>query len=179
MRYTHKQKSAILQKIIDKISKEIFHTTEDSEIDAIMNKYGVTLEESAMPINKNTSTILVLGALKGRKSDYQMTARKLNIPENNIEFVDDYSKMHSFNAEQLRYSDRYSDIIVGPTPHSIKNKGDFIKNKGDFSSIIAMIENNPKEYPKLLKAIANNSLKITTSNFKELLQQTRYYQEAI
>ena len=30
MRYTHKQKSAILQKIIDKISKEIFHTTEDS-----------------------------------------------------------------------------------------------------------------------------------------------------
>lgn len=160
MRYTHKQKSAILQKIIDKISKEIFHTTEDSEIDAIMNKYGVTLEESAMPINKNTSTILVLGALKGRKSDYQMTAKKLNIPENNIEFVDDYSKMHSYNAEQLRYSDRYSDIIIGPTPHSIKNKG-------DFSSIIAMIENNPKEYPKLLKAIANNSLKITTSNFKE------------
>lgn len=88
MRYTHKQKSAILQKIIDKISKEIFHTTEDSEIDAIINKYGVTLEESAMPINKNTSTILVLGALKGRKSDYQMTAKKLNIPENNIEFVD-------------------------------------------------------------------------------------------
>lgn len=172
MRYTHKQKSAILQKIIDKISKEIFHAREDSEIDAIMNKYGVTLEESAMPINKNTSTILVLGALKGRKSDYQMTARKLNIPENNIEFVDDYSKMHSFNAEQLRYSDRYSDIIIGPTPHSIKNKG-------DFSSIIAMIENNPKEYPKLLKAIANNTLKITTSNFKELLQQTRYYQEAL
>ena len=34
MRYTHKQKSAILQKIIDKISKEIFHITEDSEIDA-------------------------------------------------------------------------------------------------------------------------------------------------
>ena len=163
MRYTHKQKSAILQKIIDKISKEIFHAREDSEIDAIMNKYGVTLEE----INKNTSTIL-----KGRKSDYQMTAKKLNIPENNIEFVDDYSKMHSFNAEQLRYSDRYSDIIIGPTPHSIKNKG-------DFSSIIAMIENNHKEYPKLIKAIANNSLKITTSNFKELLQQTRYYQEAI
>ena len=98
--------------------------------------------------------------------------KKLNIPENNIQFVDDYSKMHSFNAEQLRYSDRYSDIIIGPTPHSIKNKG-------GFSSIIAMIENNPKEYPKLLKAIANNSLKITTSNFKELLQQTRYYQEAI
>ena len=55
MRYTHKQKSAILQKIIDKISKEIFHAREDSEIDAIMNKYGVTLEE----INKNTSTIFL------------------------------------------------------------------------------------------------------------------------
>lgn len=122
---THNYFTSYSEFFIDKISKEIFHTTEDSEIDAIMNKYGVTLEESAMPINKNTSTILVLGALKGRKSDYQMTARKLNIPENNIEFVDDYSKMHSFNAEQLRYSDRYSDIIIGPTPHSIKNKGDF------------------------------------------------------
>ena len=41
-----------------------------------------------MPINKNIPK-LVLGALKGRKSDYQMTAKKLNIPENNIEFVDD------------------------------------------------------------------------------------------
>lgn len=172
MQYSHKQKSVILQKIIDKISKEIFHASEDSEIDIIMSKYGVTLEDSAMPINKNNSTILVLGALNGRKSDYQMTARKLNIPEINIEFVDDYSKMHSFNAEQLRYSDKYSDIIIGPTPHSMKNKG-------NFSSIIAMIENNPKEYPKLLKAVANNSLKITNSNFKELLQQTRYYQEVI
>lgn len=172
MQYTHKQKSAILQKIIDKISKEIFRATEDSEIDTIMDKYGVTLGESIMPVNKNTSTILVLGALKGKKSDYQMTARKLNIPENNVEFVDDYSKMHTFNAELLRYSDRYSDIIIGPTPHSMKNKG-------DFSSVITMIENNPKEYPKLLKAIANNSLKITNSNFKELLKQTRYYQEAI
>lgn len=172
MQYTHKQKSVILQKIIDKISKEIFRAIEDSEIDIIMDKYGVTLGESIMPVNKNTSTILVLGALKGKKSDYQMTARKLNIPENNVEFVDDYSKMHTFNAEQLRYSDRYSDIIIGPTPHSMKNKG-------DFSSIITMIENNPKEYPKLLKAIANNSLKITNSNFKELLKQTRYYQEAI
>ena len=45
--------------------------------------------------------------------------------------------------------------------------------------LVALIENNPKEYPKLLKAIANNSLKITTSNFKELLQQNRYFQEAI
>ena len=98
MQYTHKQKSVILQKIIDKISKEIFRAIEDSEIDIIMDKYGVTLGESIMPVNKNTSTILVLGALKGKKSDYQMTARKLNIPENNVEFVDDYSKMHTFNS---------------------------------------------------------------------------------
>ena len=53
MRYTHKQKSAILQKIIDKISKEIFHITEDSEIDAIMNKYGVTLEECTHSMQNN------------------------------------------------------------------------------------------------------------------------------
>ncbi len=172
MRYTHKQKSLILQKIIDKISKEIFQATEDLDVDNIMMKYGVTLDESVMPINKNSSVILVLGALQGKKSSYQMTAKKLNISEQNIEFIDDYSKMHTFNAEQLRYSDKYSDIIIGPTPHSMKNKG-------DFSSVITMIESKPKEYPKLLKAIANNSLKITNSNFKDLLQQTRYYQEAV
>ena len=66
--------------------------------------------------------------------------------------------MDTFNAEQLRYSDKYSDIIIGATPHSMKNKG-------DFSSVITMIE--------------NNSLKITNSNFKELLKQTRYYQEMV
>lgn len=172
MGYTYKDKSTILQKIIDKVTKEIFNASSDLEVDNIVEKYGITLEDSVMPINKRSSVILVLGALQGKKSSYQLIAKKLRIPEQNIEFVDDYSKMHAFNAEQLRYSDKYSDIIVGPIPHSMKNKG-------EFSSVVAMVESNPKEYPKLLKAIANNALKITNTNFKELLQQTRYYQEVI
>ena len=172
MGYTYKDKSCILQRIIDKVTKEIFNASNDLEIEDIIAKYGIILEESIVPINKRTSMILVLGALQGKKSGYQLIAKKLCIPEQNIQFIDDYSKMDTFNAEQLRYSDKYSDIIIGAIPHSMKNKG-------DFSSAITMIENNPKEYPKLLKAVANNSLKITNSNFKELLKQTRYYQEVI
>ena len=84
----------------------------------------------------------------------------------------DVRKMYAYLAERATHAETYSDIIIGPNPHSMKNKG-------DGSSIIATIQNNPTEYPKLGFATANNELKITMTNFKELLKQTRYFQMAV
>lgn len=172
MPYTTKQRETILQKIIDKITSEFFYCREDSDLNDMMRKYGVSLEtEPVMPVQKNRSVILVVGALAGKKAAYQMAAKKLGIPERNIEFEDDYAKLTGFDVAKLHYSETYSDIIIGPNPHSMKNKG-------DGSSVIATIQNNPTEYPKLGFATANNELKITMTNFKDLLKQTRYFQIA-
>lgn len=83
-----------------------------------------------------------------------------------------YKKMHNFNTARLQYNEIYSDIIVGPVPHSMENLD------GE-SSLVAAIQKHPEMYPKLGLASSNNSLKLTMSNFRELLTETRYFQEAV
>jgi hypothetical protein len=47
---------------------------------------------------------------------------------------------------------------------------------GDISSLLSLIEEHPNQYPKLIKAYANNKLKITISGFADYLKKTRYYE---
>lgn len=63
----------------------------------------------------------------------------------------------------------YSDIIVGPTPHKAKGIG-------GYSSAISMMEHNPEEYPKLVKAeTTTRKLKLTVASFEAALRQTQQY----
>ena len=158
MAYTYLQKQTILQKIFSKITKEFRFCKEDKDFDELMEKYAVSLSEGNYAIiSKNKSRVLVIGALAGNKADYQLAAKKLGISECNIEFVDDYKKMHNFNTARLQYNEN----LDGET------------------SLVAAIQNHPEMYPKLGLASSNNSLKLTISNFKELLTETRYFQEAV
>lgn len=50
---------------------------------------------------------------------------------------------------------------------------------GDTSSLIAKIEQNPESYPKLIKAVANDKLKITISGFKNYIMKTRFFDEVV
>lgn len=103
MAYTYLQKQTILQKIFSKITKEFRFCKEDKDFDELMEKYAVSLSEGNYAIiSKNKSRVLVIGALAGNKADYQLAAKKLGISERNIEFVDDYKKMHNFNTARLQ-----------------------------------------------------------------------------
>ena len=44
---------------------------------------------------------------------------------------------------------------------------------------IAEMERNPSEYPKLIKATANESLKFSISGFKENILKTRFFEEIV
>ena len=100
-----------------------------------------------------------------------MAAKKLGVREDNLEFVD-YDGAKHLSAERLRYSCEYSDIICGPIPHKVEGMG-------DTSSLIAEMEKNPSEYPKLIKASANESLKFSISGFKENILKTRFFEEIV
>ena len=44
-----------------------------------------------------------------------------------------------------------------------------------YNSLISMIESNPERYPKLIKAISGQELKITKSSIEEALKKTQQY----
>ncbi len=175
MSLTSSQIREIQTKLFNKIIRELSQADEDDMVDEFLEKYGIELEdEDAMPINTRTYKILVIGELAGRVNDYQIAAKKKGISNRNIDFVN-YDEAKCFNVERLRYSTEYSDIIAGPIPHKVKGMG-------DTSSFISLIEHSPKEYPRLIKSIANsesNQLKISLSNFKDCLEKTQYYQATL
>jgi len=164
---TQSQISSITAQIMSRIYTEINQAQISNTVGEFLSKYGITIEEEAVAVDKNRSKILVLGALSGKLKDYQLAAKKLGIPSDNIEFVNDYHDLKNFNVGRLRYNSDYSDIIYGPSPH--KQVG-----MGDTSSMLAEIKKNPSQYPKLHEACANGCLKITMENFRRCISGSRY-----
>lgn len=166
MAYTQAQQSKILQKIIAKVRYEIEIACENDEINELLDKYVVSLEEGCMPVNRRTHKILVFGDLAGKENDYKRAAKKIGINEKQLEFISDFKELKRFNTTNLAYSNVYSDIIYGPNPH--KQVG-----IGDHNSFLSAIKNEPQKYPRVIEAKANSELKITISNFKDALFKTR------
>ena len=139
---------------------------ENDEINELLEKYGVTLEEGCMPVNRRTHKILVFGDLAGKENDYKKVAKKMEINERQLEFISDFKELKRYNTATLAYSNVYSDIIYGPNPH--KQVG-----IGDHNSFLSAIKNEPQKYPRVIEAIDNTELKISISSFKEALLKTR------
>ena len=172
MVYSQSQITDLRAKIIRKINAEIALALKNDTIGELLEKYGVELDEISYQSGvTKRSKILVLGQLSGKVKDYQLAAKKLGVKEDNLEFID-YDGAKHLSAERLRYSCEYSDIICGPIPHKVEGMG-------DTSSLIAEMERNPAEYPKLIKATSNDSLKFSISGFKECILKTRFFEEIV
>ncbi len=172
MVYSQSQITNLKSKIMRKIFVEIDLAIKNNSVDELLEKYCVEIEEIPYfsGVTKR-SKILVLGQLSGKRKDYVGVAKNLGVEENNLEFID-YVGIKHFNAETLRYSNKYSDIICGPMPHKIEGMG-------DTSSLITEIEKNPSEYPKLIKATSNGDLKFSITGFKNYILRTRFFEKII
>lgn len=172
--YSQSQKSLILARAHQSLDEEFNLALATNDIDAFMTKYNVSFSEQTPQIVTKKMKILVVGDLRGREGDYIKVAREYGFKEENFEFVS-FDEIKDYPIEKLRYSDRYSDIIVGALPHKINNIG-------SNSSLITMLEKEKDAsiYPKLIKVFPNQiqgKLKFTISAFKEALKETKLIRE--
>ncbi len=170
MTYSTKQLAEIKLKIINKINNEVDNANLNGNIESVLKKYGI-YDETKGPIMVDTRTmkILVIGALAGKKNEYQKVVKEFGIDDSHVDFVDDYDTIKNYSVEKLRNSMEYSDIMVGPIPHKISN----MEND---NGLIQQIKQSPHEYPRLIELKANNKLKITKTNFREEIINTRYFE---
>lgn len=166
--YTESQAQEIFQRAMNKLMMQFRLAKNNNSLDDFMEDYGIVYEESPMPVNSRMSKILVVGALSGKVNNFVISAKKQGIPESNIEFEHDFSKFHNINLARLEYSDKYSDIIFGPIPHSMAGKG-------DSSSIIAKMEKESDKYPRVIRACTSNELKLSITSFRKAIASTRYF----
>lgn len=160
----------LAEKIYQKVLKEVAEASSENKINELLIKYGLEDEIEYSYYDINNSKILVIGNSQVNKDDLIGIAKKYGIRENRLEFELDYTRLHNFNYGNLRYSSVYSDVLVGPVPH----KGEGIDG---FSSFLAMVDNNPSEFPKVTRLEASNELKITKESFKNGLLNSRLYND--
>ena len=161
-----------LEKIIDKFREELTLANRigKEELEKFLSKHNISIfnnEESFSYCDLETAQILVVGQLNIKIKDVNGICKSLGIEPDRLVYVP-YDEVTNYPFDNLRYSNRYSDVIFGATPH----KGNGI---GDNSSIITMLENNQERYPKVIRAMDSNGLKLTKTSLKEALMKTRIY----
>ncbi len=160
----------IFNKVYQKILKEFTIAYQEKSIEQFLKKYGLDDISDEYFYYESNSKILVIGDSQVNCDILMRVAKHYGISESQIEFILDYDKLKHYNFEKLKCNTRYSDILVGPIAHKVKG----IEN---CSSFLAMVEANPKDYPKVIRLNNSNGLKITKTSFQEGLEKTRLYCE--
>ena len=130
----------LINDVLTKIQLDIIKKNSSDELELVLEKYGLSeMMQDVIPTsdlyqnNIRNAKILVIAFNFPNEDKLRLTAKKkFGIPPDRIEFQ---AIKSNFNYERLRYTDAYSDIIVGPVPH----KGVGI---GDNSSFLAAVANH-------------------------------------
>ena len=108
--------------------------------------------------------VIVIGESTVKLDKLRSIVRKKRFDLERFEFQLEYDRLKHFNFGKLRRSMGYVAILAGPMPH--KTPG-----AEEYSSFIACVENNPDDYPPLIKMQSGNELKITNNSFSQALDQ--------
>lgn len=107
--------------------------------------------------------IVVVGGTDVKEEVLLSIAKNLGLDKSRFEFCLDYKQIQKFDFRKMQYAPQYRLILFGPAPHSGHGKG-------DSGSIVAELEKSPA-YPRVERLISGNELKITKSNFRDMLER--------
>ena len=154
-----------LDEIIEKVTAKITLANRSGELEELLRSWGfadLLSPSSAYETDKN-GKIVVIGASEVKENIILGIIKSFGLDKNRFEFCLDYEKAKTFPYWKLRYNPDYRVVIFGPVPHSSTGKN-------DSSSVIAEMKNH-EGYPRAEVLSGNSSVKITKSNFREVLDK--------
>lgn len=163
-----------LEEIIDKFREELTlaNRSGEEELNDFLYKHNISLKSrnsSFSYCDLKVAQILVVGQLNIKIKDVNGICKSIGIDPDRLVYIS-YDEATNFRFDSLRFSNRYSDIILGALPH----KGCGI---GENSSIITYLENNASEFPNVIRACDSNGLNLNKTSLKNALLKTRLYLE--
>lgn len=154
-----------LDEIIEKVTAKITLANRSGELEELLRSWGfadLLSPSSAYETDKN-GKIVVIGASEVKENIILGIIKSFGLDKNRFEFCLDYEKAKTFPYKKLKYNPDYRVVIFGPVPHSSTGKN-------DSSSVIAEMKNH-EGYPRVEVLSGNSSVKITKSNFREVLDK--------
>lgn len=163
----------LINEIYSKIVEEVTlaNRTSPDELNKVLDKYGFTeKKQSYQYCNIRSSKIIVFGRTEIKQNILDAIAKDLGIHPERIDYIS-YDDTTNYDISNLEYSNKYSDILVGPVPHKAKNMG-------DYSSMIESIEANSECFPPLIRVTdETGTLRISKTSFKTALSKTQLFKE--
>lgn len=156
---------AIMKELPDKITQILSRANRTGQLDDLLKLLGLSDligGGNRFDTYKN-GKIVVIGATEIKEEILTAIGKELGIDKKRFEFCLNYTDAKKYNYRKMQYAPKYRVVLFGPVPHSTHDKG-------DSGSIIAEIEKSDA-YPRVERLIAGQDLKITKSNFREMLQK--------
>lgn len=155
----------ILTEIPDKITAALTKLNRSGGLEEFLTILGMVdlLDKQQEFYSYKEGKIVVIGGTEVKEEVLLSIAKKLGIDKSRFEFCLDYKQIQKYDFRKMQYAPQYRIILFGPQPHSGHGKG-------DSGSILAEVENSPA-YPRVERLISGNELKITKSNFRDMLKR--------
>lgn len=167
----YKELELLIEEVTQKVREDIINANRRGILEEVLNRYNYAEKQEKWYSYPNTSKMIVIGSIEVKEKEVLGCLKSVGIDKNRVEFYGDYEKLTNTNFGFLRNNFNYSDILVCAMPHKISSIG-------DNSSLISMIESNPKEFPTLIKITdESGNLKYSNSAFKKALMKTNMFKE--
>lgn len=156
-----------LQRVLqENLSEILCKLNSNGNLDVLLNLMGLSNMLPSKTMINRKGKIVVIGQSSVKLNKLLAVAKELGFDKNRFEFCLNYNEAKTFPYKKMQYSQKYSAVLVGAMPHSVKDKG-------DFSSMITAMEKQDG-YPPVIR-MGSNELKITKTGFcnclKNLLEQ--------
>jgi len=154
----------IMKALPEKITAILTKLNRSGRLEELLELLGMEefLEKEQNFYSYKSGKIVVVGGTEVKEEVLLGIAKKLGIDKSRFEFCLDYKQIQKYDFKKMQYAPQYRIVLFGPTPHSGYGKG-------ESGSIIAELEKLPA-YPRVERLISGNELKITKSNFREMLE---------
>lgn len=153
-----------IEEILDEIQKRVTFANRTDELDSLLKNWGLTEFISNEEDDRYKSgKIVVIAGSEVEERILVAICKEFNIGKDRLEFCLDYDKAQTYNYKKLRYNSAYSVVLFGAVPHSATGKG-------GSGSVVAELESQ-SGYPPIKRLMAGSELKITKSNFKNMIKE--------
>lgn len=153
-----------MENLIDEVTHILYKANRTGELDPILQvlKLDDYRDETVYKTSPK-GKIVVIGESNVKEKHLLGIGKSLGLDKNRFEMCLDYSESKTYDYKKLRYEPlKYSAVLFGAVPHSSTGKN-------CSGSVISELQNK-EGYPRTVKLMTGNHLKITNSNFREALE---------
>lgn len=154
-----------LDEIIEEVTSRITLANRTGSLEILLKQWGLEkfLPSSSIYETDKNGKIVVIGASEVKENILNGIIKSCGLNQERFEFCLDYTKAKTYAYKKLQYNPNYRLVIFGAVPHSSTGKY-------ESSSVIAEMKSH-EGYPRVEVLSSNSEVKITKSNFKELLNR--------